>query len=338
MVITSILAVIFYAVLAMYTRLWAANDEVVAVATKIVSSVPLDIFSAFAGVAAAIAIAYAGLDSFRYRIKIMDYVRKQLMGKSEKDSLLEPLLAEYSAGNAVCSNAEWATLYRLGDLGYWDKEVPEPGNNKCAPTANDVIKKEAGRGLEMRLSFIIYKYLFMTNVDKIISVALGIVSITIIWFATIDRWDFIDPKLSDVDRIKFFSGVFYFYIFLGLLAIVSAFRHKNFWPQDHLSPENEYRKGKAIQLVVFLGVVIVFWKASNNDAFFSNHLPTIQEDTFFDVTTIILMASVFIPSFFLVLGNCVTVILKHETDHCIKMLRALVSGSPRQAKEPVAGS
>ena len=178
---------------------------------------PLDVLSPFAGIAAGIAIAYAGLPSFRYRTRVQEHVRRIIKEENLIDSLYD---AEKKPDNNYCSQDCWGVLYRLGKLREV-KDAPLPVKADEHTEVDHSFSKTNG--------YLIYSGLFASNLDKWIAFSLGGAAITIIWFALLDNVDFHEASINAVDRISFLSSLNMLYKILAILGVVSIGLHLVCW-------------------------------------------------------------------------------------------------------------
>lgn len=185
----------------------------------------LSALSDFATLASAIALAYANLPNFRYRMMVQDYVR----------SLADyDFCAVLAANGSLKSDDSWAILFRLGRLGDWNGPPAEHIKNLTPPAGSDINFQRTG-------DYKRFVWLYHSNLDKIIGTWCGTIAASVIWLASLDELYFPEPVSNDILRIMFLSEVMQFFAITTIFGIVCTIIHKYMWKWDTTFGRPEYR-------------------------------------------------------------------------------------------------
>lgn len=286
----------------------------------------LSTLSDFAAFVTAISLAYAGLNNFRYRTRVMTHVRK-----IADANLISNLITNQKLGGHVCADESWAILYRLGRL----KEVPETPQPSVPGDETDY-------NFRKRLDYRAYDCLYANNLDKIISISIGAAASTVIWFSAIDAMLFPDPHKAGVWREIYFGNIAAFYLVLALVAVVGFIIHlrvplPEIWPPKD---RNLLKQTKWVGATLFFfGVAL----ATVSKMAFGHYAYTLtQPDTVavvLDMAAITLLAEAITLPFLLVIGENLTWAMVKECNRCRDRLEALLGATAGSAKvEPAKGA
>lgn len=287
----------------------------------------LGVLSDFAAFVTAISLAYAGLNNFRYRTKVMMHVRK-----IADANLIQNLNANNAANGHVCADESWAILYRLGRLKEIS-ETPQPS----------IPGDETDRNFRKRLDYRVYNCLYANNLDKIISISIGAAAAAVIWFSAIDAMLFPKPADAGIWRSIYFANIGAFYLYLAAVAFVGFIIHL-FVPLPELWPPKD--KTNWLRLTKWTGAILFFGGVglvTISGMFSGHHLYTItQPDTVADVLNLVaaalLIQAITLP-LLLVIGDNLTWAMMIECDRCRDRLTTLLGAAPGGVRvTPPAGS
>jgi hypothetical protein len=296
-----------------------------------VSLVSLDIFSAVAGVGAAIAISYAGLPSFRYKERVVNFVRSLV-----SPALINSLIEDYNSGGAICATGAWSTTYKLGDLGNWKcpldwniDSIPEPGIKRADAEKNRAIG-DAGfhnDGLLGHIKYHLYNAFFANNLDKNIAITLGALCISVIWFGALDKWHFGLEPWDAYQHTKYLWGIIYWYGFLFILPLLS-FLYYSF-------SIFSYKMWRLIKIGYSIFLFAAFITASLNHALWVKKFGIYAESTALLIIVSLLLISIVAPVLLLLFGGRLNVIVNSKGKACVDVIALLISEKTSQARLPV---
>ncbi|MGA3305347.1 MAG: hypothetical protein ABSC26_04985 [Stellaceae bacterium] len=285
-----------------------------------VASAPLDAFDGFAELAAAIAVAYAGLDSFRYRASVKRYVREKI-----REKFGGRLLGYVQSGTVNRNNEDWAILYMLGKLEELGFLGPDR-ERKIKPARHFLVGK----------SFRKYNWRYASNLDKSTAIAIGAIAASIIWFGMLDRIYFPDPVIDAPGRAPFLTCIGYFYIitFVVGFAFIGLFRSLWEWEMDHA--KSEYRIIHFTQYIV--GGLFFIFAAICSIKIFSIHIAesihVFHERYPLGVLALSTLLCVLGPIYLIFMGRSLTKVMTDEVDECIECIAGEIANAPAKVPTP----
>jgi hypothetical protein len=279
--------------------------------------VSLDVFASLAAIAAAIGIAYGSLPDFRHRRSLVEYVKSKL-ASHEITRLLttNPGLKNYEA---------WGVLYRLGNLkedAKYPIPGPQSGGQRLAVDNNFAKRRDVRR----------YNWLFISNLDKSLGIALGSLAVTIIWFGVLDRLSFPEPVDGNSARLFFLCGVSAFILLTLSFCFVAALLHY-FLCSTEPKPSG-WRKGlvrgwNTFSVIVF--ILLVLWSLPNRFAFdhslqnlvyyVSTSIGWDEERLVYDLIKVVLLATILLPLLLLWYGDRLSQKMQGEADQAIDIIK-----------------
>lgn len=285
----------------------------------------LNALSDFAGLAVAIALAYAGLPNFRYRNRVQEHIRKAL----SEPGLIALLDGEDATAKAVHGHDCWAVLFRLGRLREWMHSIPSPTKSQDNTTPDHNFTK--------RSDYKSFTWLYASNLDKIISVALGAISGAALWFGALDEIMFNTSNANGAfKRLLFLSGtISFFTIALGTLLALSL-AHKYTWEADR-KPKNDRNIG--VKIIYWLWTVLFILSVvltSSGRMFLSEFTQASLGDWQLPISFVVVCSSIFltigVPLILLLRGEHLTQSMITEANRCIIKIKDEIKGAPRTAK------
>lgn len=287
---------------------------------------PISSISDFAGIAVGISLAYAALPNFRYSIRIQEYVRLLLRNN---DGLITSVKTDSEQGGTICCDASWGVLYRLGKLGSLNADIPTPNTLD--------VGKETDHHFTKTPDYMLFTWLFTSNLDKNISIALGAISGSIVWYGAIDQILFPDvgsilPSLRPI----FLVNVLLSAVYSLFLLSISSYLHKVLWRGDHLINSGTKNWAKTIIKItigLFIAIVIlatfkVLPFPQSNWPFLAQYLDTI----FYPILLLTILITIAFPILFLATGQGLARKIESEVDTSIKTVNKLLAQKSRQAK------
>jgi hypothetical protein len=208
-------------------------------------------------------------------------------------------------------------LYRLGNLR--ENDAPTP-------------RVEADKNFQRWTEFKAFNWLYGTNLDKLVTIALGSLSAAVIWFGLSDRTHFPVPKMPDYSRewlLTTFAGFYGVFVILGLVSVaLHAFLFFKSVGQDKWYNQAPYWANCAIAaLFVFLIAISIVGIHPLGD--FGRWLLSVLtnqpfgmsiETVVFALSRCLLFATAFVPLYLLWRGSQLTKSMKTEVDRCVTVL------------------
>jgi hypothetical protein len=287
----------------------------------VIESVPYDAFDALAAFAAAISIAYASLPNFRHKQRMQGHVREAVKKRSVAQVI--------SSNESLLAHECWCILYRLGQLS--EEEHPRPHH-------------ETDHNFQQRPDFRAFNWLFVTNMDKMIAIALGAIATSVVWFGLLDRMYFPKPILGDYNRIWFLSTVIAFYVItiaIGLLVVL-LFKIVAARSLDHAGWRNTVITyapwAPSAFFLIFFGLsalgVFFFGPVGHMLMMPFQEPPIVNlggEYTAFIITRTILLTTIAVPLYLLYRGERLSEAMTQEVTRCVTELGV---GVIDRAEEP----
>lgn len=277
----------------------------------LIDAAPYDALGTLAGFSAAISIAYAGLPNFRHREAIQQYVRDKVKTNALSDIL--------STDDTLRDHECWCVLYRLGNLR--DTSAPEP-------------RIEADKNFQRWNEFKAFNLIYGTNLDKLITIALGALSGSVIWFGLLDRTHFPTPKMPDYTREWMLATFIGFYEVFFILGMISIALHiflfsKSIGPDKWFNKVPYWANCAIVALFVYfisisiLGIHPLGEFGAWTLGFVANEPFDIPVPTaVFALSRILLLATALVPLYFLWRGTQLTRSMTEEVNRCVAVLGA----------------
>lgn len=282
--------------------------------------------------AAAVGLAYANLKSFRYRTRIREHVRKLV----EADGLGATVQSSRSSGGAVDRHECWAVLFRLGSLGDTDQQNQYPHPPKSENGAKLGEQLDQDHNFTQRRDFLTYSWMYSSNLDKTISMSLGVLAAFVIWFATVDLLRYPIPTTTTIGRDSFLAGVFSFYAVTILLGCLLVWLHKLVWRWNEMEGwRKKLINGSlvAFALIFCVSAVLATIELMPFTQFFRGLFPgdLIHKNVPGWIAVFEISAAA-IPGFLLFQGEQLSRSMVKEADRCGTLLRDVLATGPVRAK------
>jgi hypothetical protein len=281
---------------------------------------PLEVLSASAAVAASLAIAYAGLPSFRYRLRVEGHVRRRVR---EENLIPNLYLGTAMPDSAMCGQDSWGILYRLGKL----REV----RHAPAPIG------EVDRNFSRTPSYMVFAKLFASNLDKWLAISLGALSISVVWFAALDNIHFHGAHVGDAKRMEFLSLLECTYMSIAVLGCILFVIHILSWQWEmpKVCKRQNIIKWTA-RLAVFVAAMVFFLASTSEPGGVAygaaSKIVSSSESGIFLLLEKVLIFTIIIPSVLLVLGESLTQQMIQEADLSLDTMVDLVARRAKEAK------
>jgi hypothetical protein len=290
-------------------------------------AIPLDILSPFAGLAAAVAIAYAALPNFRYRKRVRRHVRRTL----KKEKLLDFLhLPDNKPNPHLCSHDSWGVLYRLGHLGYLvtDKKVPVPMQ------ADKTIAVD--HNFASTLPYMCYSGIFASNLDKWTTIVLGVIAGSTIWFAAIDNIQFHDVAVNDAARMAYLTTLRVVYLLICWLMLSVFVLHILLWRWAAPLPSKKHNyiaiTARAVaSVMVFMMFMVSVGEADSYIYLASSKFGSWGQQHIFFLFKALLLIATGVPFLFLLAGEYLTRRMIQESNQSFKTLLNQITAQPAEA-------
>lgn len=262
----------------------------------------IDVLSALAAFATAIAIAYASLPNFRHRKNIQEYTREAVTRKEHN------LLATLKDQAAAWNNESGAILFTLGKLA----EINPTGTPPFVGNGFD-------RNFRDRQDFKRFSWVYSSNLDKIVSVVLGALASTVLLFGARDHIDYPNPDdLALAARSDFIGGIVSFYCTNVTLIILAIIIHGGLWKWDMTKQDNAHKWiERAMWYVAYIFVMTLLLASVGLMPLYS-HVCVFSKTHVFAILEIVILLAIGGPIWLLWEAERLTATMKTEVDTCIQ--------------------
>lgn len=287
--------------------------------------------SDFAAFVTAISLAYAGLTNFRYRVRVLEHVRRL----AEKNSLVQVMAANRDVGGQLYADESWAILYRLGRF----RDFPgAPAPDLPVSVQGQNIEQDDGEtdhNFKKRVDYRLYNSLYANNLDKIFSISIGAAAASVIWFSAIESMLFPVPGNAGPAREIYFGNVGAFYFYLAIVALIGGLIHL-FVPHSETWPPPP-DKTNWLRLTKWFGAILFFagvGLATISSMFSGHHAymmlrPNTVATVLNVVAATLLMEAIALP-LLLMTGGYLTQAMMTECDRCYARLAKRLGKTPGQ--------
>lgn len=284
-----------------------------------ISRIPsLDTVTPFAGFAAAIAIAYASLPNYRHRKAVQDYVRKII----ERDGLLDYLKKGTTVNTVLCSNQSWAILFNFGLL------------HEVHPDLRPTV--DSDKYFQGMIRSRLYTHLFQNNLDKMVSIFLGFISASVLWFAAYDDVHFFEASTRNDLRIHYLMDIETFFVVSLSIIFVSAIIYI-IVHDKHKNEKNLFKNLWKFYAIYFgLSTAMIVSACWNWPIVSRVSILFITPDTLhvFRYIQFSILASATFPAFMWGIGNYLSQHIIGESENCAVAIAAIIGTSPTNASLP----
>lgn len=220
----------------------------------------------------------------------------------------------------------WGVLYRLGNLKE-DPKIPKPG-----PVIKGSNRPEPDKNFAKRPDVQRYHWLFISNLDKVLAIGLGALSVAIIWFGVLDRLAYNDAIVGDEPRTYFLCGVAAFCLLFLALGLILVVLHRLFCAR---APRPDGWRGWVIRFytksLVVLFLLLILWSVPVHFVFDHSFEHVAQavglvvgwtpERVVYGLIKVILLGTVLLPLWLLWYGDRLSLRMQKEADDAIKNLK-----------------
>lgn len=279
-----------------------------------------------ATLATAVALAYANLKPFRHRKQVSEYIIDLI----KTDGFGKNVKSNCDGGGTISGHDCWAILHRLGRLDRAGLSVPTPPMPTKVAGGAAVARDH---NFALRSDYRTYQWLYSSNLDKSISVALGLLAAAFVWFAALDSIAYPAPPRFFAIRQHFFAGIAVFYGAMFLVGTFWVLLHAAFWSsasEGGLLQIFLHRWTPVAAAILFAVFAILTSVGQMPLSLCVNSawLPSHAEDWALRIVGVTLLFCALAPALLHYYGDRLAAIMKSEALNCVHVLTEELAKTP----------